>query len=306
MTDIRLIRVDAGARGPAATVEVGSTSTLSPGSSATVTNSGDSSDATLDFGIPEGVKGDTGDAWNQWQGTWDNSTAYSALDAVSHHSTADHDGAALWVANQDTNAGDEPTLASAKWDLAAAPGEDGTGSPSDATPQSVDAASQSGGSGSNATFSRSDHEHPSGAFADDPHGNGQHSTDMLAADGSNSPTAGVDWDGQALTDAQVQRAREAITSGSGDITFDGSATDGQESVVVATGTGSRTFDFANVPASGPAALFTVYFPDGAPSITWSGTWVFAGGEAPSWSGAAVLPIMLVNGDAVVGSPTEVA
>lgn len=131
-------------------------------------------------------------------------------------------------------------------------------------------------------------------------------TTYLARDGSTSPTAGLDWDGQNLTDAVAQRAREAITSGSGNITFDGSATDGQESVVVATGTGSRTFDFANVPASGPAALFTVYFPDGAPSITWSGTWVFPGGEAPSWSGAAVLPIMLVNGDAVVGSPTEVA
>lgn len=49
-----------GADGVAATVTVGTTSTLSPGASATVTNSGSSSAATFNFGIPAGVKGDTG------------------------------------------------------------------------------------------------------------------------------------------------------------------------------------------------------------------------------------------------------
>lgn len=49
-----------GATGQAATIAVGSTTTLTPGSSATVTNSGTSSAATFNFGIPQGVKGDTG------------------------------------------------------------------------------------------------------------------------------------------------------------------------------------------------------------------------------------------------------
>lgn len=54
-----------GDSGAAATIEVGSTSTLSPGSSATVSNSGTSSAAVLDFGIPEGQKGDPGEQGEQ-------------------------------------------------------------------------------------------------------------------------------------------------------------------------------------------------------------------------------------------------
>lgn len=51
-----------GPAGEAATIAVGTTSTLAPGASATVTNSGTSSAAVLDFGIPKGEKGDTGAA----------------------------------------------------------------------------------------------------------------------------------------------------------------------------------------------------------------------------------------------------
>jgi len=46
-----------GPTGPAATVAVGTTTTLSPGASATVTNSGTSSAAVLNFGIPQGQTG---------------------------------------------------------------------------------------------------------------------------------------------------------------------------------------------------------------------------------------------------------
>ena len=49
-----------GPTGEAATVTVGSTTTLNPGQSATVTNSGTSGAAVLNFGIPKGEKGDTG------------------------------------------------------------------------------------------------------------------------------------------------------------------------------------------------------------------------------------------------------
>ena len=49
-----------GERGTNATVYVGTTSTLNPGSQATVYNSGSDSSAVLNFGIPQGAKGDTG------------------------------------------------------------------------------------------------------------------------------------------------------------------------------------------------------------------------------------------------------
>jgi hypothetical protein len=49
-----------GPGGTAATVDAGVTVTLSPGSDATVVNSGDTTTAVFDFGIPRGDKGDTG------------------------------------------------------------------------------------------------------------------------------------------------------------------------------------------------------------------------------------------------------
>ena len=55
---------DTGAQGPAgasASVTVGSTTTLSPGADATVTNSGDTRNAILNFGIPTGARGPKGD-----------------------------------------------------------------------------------------------------------------------------------------------------------------------------------------------------------------------------------------------------
>ena len=50
------------ADGVVATIEVGETTTLTPGSDATVTNRGTKYHALLDFGIPQGEKGDTGTA----------------------------------------------------------------------------------------------------------------------------------------------------------------------------------------------------------------------------------------------------
>jgi hypothetical protein len=49
-----------GANGTAATISVGTTSTLSPGSSATVSNTGTPTNATFDFGIPQGATGPQG------------------------------------------------------------------------------------------------------------------------------------------------------------------------------------------------------------------------------------------------------
>ena len=59
---ITLFKGETGAAGAAASVAVGSVTTLSPGASATVVNAGSSSAATLNFGIPQGATGATGSA----------------------------------------------------------------------------------------------------------------------------------------------------------------------------------------------------------------------------------------------------
>ena len=51
---------ETGATGQSANISIGTVTTLSAGSNATVVNSGTSMDAVLDFGIPQGAKGETG------------------------------------------------------------------------------------------------------------------------------------------------------------------------------------------------------------------------------------------------------
>lgn len=55
-----------GEKGDAATIEVGTVTTLPAGSLATVTNSGTTSEAVFDFGIPKGADGADGDDGNKW------------------------------------------------------------------------------------------------------------------------------------------------------------------------------------------------------------------------------------------------
>jgi collagen type VII alpha len=59
----------AGASGSAATVAVGTVSTLAPGSAATVTNSGTAQAAVLNFGIPQGAAGAPGSGGGSGGGT---------------------------------------------------------------------------------------------------------------------------------------------------------------------------------------------------------------------------------------------
>ena len=55
------VEIVGGESGAAATIAVGTTTTLDAGKDATVSNSGTSSAAVFDFGIPKGAKGDDGD-----------------------------------------------------------------------------------------------------------------------------------------------------------------------------------------------------------------------------------------------------
>ncbi len=71
-----------GSNGAAATVAVGSTTTGDPGTSASVTNSGNSSAAVLDFVIPAGAQGDTGPAGASAPNNWE-SDAFTSQTTVT-------------------------------------------------------------------------------------------------------------------------------------------------------------------------------------------------------------------------------
>jgi hypothetical protein len=82
-----------GAQGNAATIAVGTTTTLSPGAAATVVNAGTSSAAVFNFGIPSGLKGDTGNT---------GATGAAATIAVGSTSTGAA-GSSASVANSGTS-----------------------------------------------------------------------------------------------------------------------------------------------------------------------------------------------------------
>ena len=69
-----------GADGASATVSVGTVTTGSAGSDVTVTNSGTSAVAVLNFKIPEGTRGSPGNLI--WKGAWNSGVIYYKLDCV--------------------------------------------------------------------------------------------------------------------------------------------------------------------------------------------------------------------------------
>jgi hypothetical protein len=72
----------AGANGQAATITVGTTTTLPAGSSATVTNTGTSTNAVLNFGIPQGTQGPQGPAGSGGSGSFNSGrTKFVATEA---------------------------------------------------------------------------------------------------------------------------------------------------------------------------------------------------------------------------------
>ena len=74
--NLTLPKGDTGSAGAAATIAVGNTTTLPAGSSATVSNSGTSSAAVFDFGIPKGADGQDANVVNAYSTS--SSDAYSA------------------------------------------------------------------------------------------------------------------------------------------------------------------------------------------------------------------------------------
>ena len=70
----------AGTSGTSATVSVGTVTTGNAGTNVTVTNSGTSSAAVLNFAIPEGDRGSAGNL--TWKGAWNSGYTYYKLDCV--------------------------------------------------------------------------------------------------------------------------------------------------------------------------------------------------------------------------------
>lgn len=117
------VLAEKGDTGTAATISVGTVTTGAAGSSASVTNVGTSSAAVFNFAIP---RGDTGDAWDGWQGAWLTATAYALNDAV------ENDGSSYICTQAHTSgAASEPGTGgswASYWDVLAAKGADGLGS----------------------------------------------------------------------------------------------------------------------------------------------------------------------------------
>jgi len=105
-----------GDQGEAATISIGAVIRLAPGDEPTVSNSGTSGDAVLDFGLP--------DARGFYQkGDYDTDETYQTDDVVLF-------GGSSWTARQETTGNPPPALPDTSnewWQLLAEKGEDGTG-----------------------------------------------------------------------------------------------------------------------------------------------------------------------------------
>jgi len=119
----------AGADGQAATIQVGTTTTGATGTAASVTNTGDSTNAVFNFTIPEGVQGPAGPAGPvgaaglNFVGTWSSGTAYNPNDVVFYN------GSSYVAANAVGPTATPPDVDTANWDFLALQGLDGPQGP---------------------------------------------------------------------------------------------------------------------------------------------------------------------------------
>ena len=115
---------DTGDTGPATTLAVGTVSKLDPGSTPSVTITGEAPSQTLNFGLVAGDKGDKGDKGDvgpigmTWRGAWDAGTDYAQDDAVAYQGSS-------YFATHDPELGDLPTSDSGAWQAFAVQGSQG-------------------------------------------------------------------------------------------------------------------------------------------------------------------------------------
>ena len=120
-----------GTDGKAATVRIGTVTTLEPGSKATVSNAGTSTDAVLNFGIPRGADGEGGGGSGE-----SGADGFSPIAKVEQTST----GATITITDKDGTT--TATVSNGKDGAAGAAGKDGTS----VTVKSVSTSSADGGS----------------------------------------------------------------------------------------------------------------------------------------------------------------
>ena len=104
-----------GAAGTAASITIGTVTTGTAGTNASVSNSGDTSSAVLDFTIPRGDTGPSGDI--TWRGGWNASTAYGVNEAVYYSGSS-------YVSTQ-ANTNKRPDQNTSHWDIMAQAGAQG-------------------------------------------------------------------------------------------------------------------------------------------------------------------------------------
>jgi len=114
-----------GSNGAAATVQVGSVTTSAAGTTVAVQNVGSANAAVLNFSIPQGARGATGDAGLSYKGTWSAASGYALHDAVSF---AGSSYIAL-AANSGTNPADDVAAGGSNWALLAQQGATGAAGP---------------------------------------------------------------------------------------------------------------------------------------------------------------------------------
>lgn len=137
---IDLVTGPPGPQGDAATISVGTVTTLTPGSTATVSNTGTAGNAVLAFGLPRGDTGPAGSTGSPgaqgasgavgpagpsgadgrsmtWRGAYDSESTYDVDDVISYLGST-------WICVQ-ANTTQHPGQAPSRWDLAAAKGDSG-------------------------------------------------------------------------------------------------------------------------------------------------------------------------------------
>jgi len=114
-----------GSNGAAATVQVGSVTTGAAGTTVAVQNVGSANAAVLNFSIPQGARGATGDAGLSYKGTWSAASGYAPHDAVSFAGSS----YIAVAANTGANPADDVAAGGANWALLAQQGATGAAGP---------------------------------------------------------------------------------------------------------------------------------------------------------------------------------
>lgn len=134
-------------------VEVGEVTTLPAGSDATVTNSGNDYEVVLDFGIPQGAKGDTGDTGATGKSAYESAVeqGYEGTEEEFGTSLITIDEKAAAAASSASDAADSATAAANSATSAASSASTATTKASEAASSATSAASSATSAGSNAT-----------------------------------------------------------------------------------------------------------------------------------------------------------